>query len=283
MWAVAPLPARRTPRLLRPHPYPPGAPEVTGASGVKGCAPSPLKAPHTSYASRSVLNWLCTAHPYPPGAPHVYCGRTRIRRAHPRLRGRAAQRGAHQAHSKPRTPQGRSYPDCARRTRTRPAHPTLTAGAPLPARRTPRSLPAHPYPPGAPEVTGASGAKGCAPSPARLRAGPALTVQGAPVPAMRTTRSLRVHPYPPGAPHVHCGRTPTRPAHQRLRGRAAQRGAHQASPNHPHLTRHTHPECASTAPVPARRTRGYGGERRKGVRTAPRTTTQVPEMRGCQS
>ncbi|MET4540823.1 hypothetical protein ABIE37_002611 [Arthrobacter bambusae] len=198
MWVRAPVPARRTrtrgrTRTRRAHQ------RLRGRAAQKGCAPSPLQAPH---ASGSVLLWLCTAPPFPPCAPRMRSDSPLTRRAHQRLRGRAAQRGAHQAHSKPRTPHGRSYLGCARRNRSRHAHPECAPTAPLPARRTPRLLRPHPYPPGAPEVTGASGAKGCAPSPARLRAGPALTVQGAPVPAMRTTRSLRVHPYPPGAPEV---------------------------------------------------------------------------------
>ncbi len=165
-----------------------------------------------------------------------------------------------------------------------PGAPTFTAAAPVPARRTPRSLPAHPYPPGAPEVTGASGAKGCGtkptPSPARLTVGPTLAVHGAPVPAMRTPNALRQHPYPPGAPEVTgasgakgCAPSPTRTPQGRSYPDCARRTR----------TRPAHPTFTAGAPVPARRTRGYGGERRKGVRTAPHTTTQVPEMRGCQS
>ncbi|VXC04353.1 hypothetical protein ARTHRO9V_200116 [Arthrobacter sp. 9V] len=60
------------------HPYPPGAPEVTGAGGVKGCAQS----------TRSPLRYL--VHLFPPGAPHLPRGRTRTRPAHQSLRERAA-------------------------------------------------------------------------------------------------------------------------------------------------------------------------------------------------
>ena len=55
----------------RAHPYTPGAPEVTGAGGVKGCAQS----------TRSHLRYV--VHLFPPGAPHLPRRRTRTRRGHP--------------------------------------------------------------------------------------------------------------------------------------------------------------------------------------------------------
>ncbi len=137
----APVPAGRTLCFLRAHPYPPGASEVTGAVGVKGCAPSPLKPPHSSG----------------PTLPRP-CQRTRSRRTHPML------------------PAGAPVP--AARTPSRRAHPMLPPGAPVPAGRTrgygrgrrkrvrtkpvqtpalnrtdlAQAMPAHPFSPGAPHV-----------------------------------------------------------------------------------------------------------------------------------